>query len=175
MLTANTNTFGKEVDTMKQKFTSANTSINKTKAPAIYNMKKAIELMINRKIIDIGGGKYDIAIEKAKEYNAAVSIYDAYNRTTEHNNKVLSNTYDIAIISNVLNVIAEKEERLAVVKLALSKAPIVLITVYEGDGSGIGKQTGVDAWQENRKTVDYMEELKSFNPERYGKLIVITA
>ena len=41
---------------MKQKFTSANTSINKTKAPAIYNMKKAIELMTNRKIIDVGGG-----------------------------------------------------------------------------------------------------------------------
>ena len=91
MLTANTNTLGKEVDTMKQKFTSANTSINKTKAPAIYNMKKAIELMTNKSIIDIGGGKYDTAIEKAKEYNAAVSIYDAYNRSTEHNNKVLSN------------------------------------------------------------------------------------
>ena len=75
----------------------------------------------------------------------------------------------------MLNVIAEKEERLAVVQLALSKAPIVLITVYEGDGSGISKQTGVDSWQENRKTLDYMEELKSFNPRRYGKLIIITA
>ena len=160
---------------MKQKFTSANTSINKTKAPAIYNMKKAIELMTNKSIIDVGGGKYDTAIEKAKEYNAAVSIYDAYNRSNEHNNKVLSNNYDIAVISNVLNVISEKEERLAVVKLSLSKAPIVLITVYEGDGSGIGKQTGSDSWQENRKTVDYMEELKSFDPKRYGKLIVITA
>ena len=62
---------------MKQKFTSANTSINKTKAPAIYNMKKAIELMTNKSIIDIGGGKYNTAIEKAKEYNAAESIYDA--------------------------------------------------------------------------------------------------
>ena len=160
---------------MKQKFTSANTSINKTKAPAIYNMKKAIELMTNRKIIDVGGGKYDTAIEKAKEYNAAVSIYDAYNRTTEHNNKVLSNSYDVAIISNVLNVIAEKEERLALVQKAMSKTTIKKITIYKSNGSRISKQTGVDSWQENRKTVDYMEELKSFNPRRYGKLIVITA
>lgn len=158
---------------MKQKFTSANTSINKTKAPAIYNMKKAIELMTNKSVIDIGGGKYDIATEKAKEYNATVHIYDKYNRSNEHNNKVLSNNYDIAVISNVLNVIAEKEERLSVVDLALSKAPTVLITVYEGNGSGIGKQTGVDSWQENRKTVEYMEELESFNPKRYGKLIVL--
>ena len=162
------------VDGVKQQFTSANTSINKTRASAIYSMNKAIEFMTNRNVIDIGGGKYDIAIEKAKEYNATVHIYDKYNRSSEHNDKVLSNTYDVAVISNVLNVISELTERKSVVELALSKAPIVLITVYEGNGSGIGKQTGADSWQENRKTIDYMEELKSFNPKRYGKLIVIT-
>lgn len=42
-----------------QSFTSANTSINSKKAPAIYSMPKAIELMKGKKVIDIGGGKND--------------------------------------------------------------------------------------------------------------------
>lgn len=39
-----------------QNITSANTSINSKKAPAIYSMPKAIELMRGKKVIDIGGG-----------------------------------------------------------------------------------------------------------------------
>lgn len=157
-----------------QKYTSANTSINSKKCPAVYGMKKAIEIMTEKSVIDIGGGKYNTAIEKAKEYNTNVSIYDKFNRTEEHNKKVLSDMYDIAIISNVLNVIKEKEERQKVLILAKEKADIVLITVYEGNGSGIGKQTSADSWQENRKTVDYIPEITDIfdKVERYGKLII---
>lgn len=39
-----------------QNITSANTSINSKKVPAIYSMPKAIELMRGKKVIDIGGG-----------------------------------------------------------------------------------------------------------------------
>lgn len=157
-----------------QKYTSANTSINCKKCPAIYGMKKAIEIMSGKSAIDIGGGKYDIAIKKAEEYNTSLSIYDKFNRTQNHNKKVLSRHYDVAIISNVLNVIKEKEEREKVLLLAKEKANIILITVYEGNGSGIGKQTSIDSWQENRKTVDYIPEIiKIFDKvERYGKLII---
>lgn len=35
----------------------------------------------------------------------AVSIYDPFNRTPEHNAAVLAGSYDVAVISNVLNVI----------------------------------------------------------------------
>lgn len=157
-----------------QKYTSANTSINSTKCPAVYGMRKAIEIMTGKTVIDIGGGKYDIAIEKAKGYNTIVSIYDKFNRTQEHNKKVLSKHYNIAVISNVLNVIKEEEERKNVLLLAKEKADVILITVYEGNGSGIGKETSIDSWQENRKTADYVREIERIfdNVKRYGKLIV---
>lgn len=158
-----------------QKFTSASTSINSKKAPAIYSMPKAIELMCGKKVIDIGGGKYNTAISKTIEYGAIVAVYDPYNRTTSHNTNVLKDKYDIAIISNVLNVIPDLDSRLKVINLALSKAHTVLITVYEGDKTGIGRQTGVDSWQENRKLSDYYENIKSFfpNTEKCGKMIII--
>lgn len=158
-----------------QNITSANTSINSKKAPAIYSMPKAIELMKGKKVIDIGGGKYDTAVLKAREYGATVVIYDPYNRTVDHNAIVLSGKYDVAIISNVLNVIPDLDSRLKVLNLALSKAHTVLITVYEGDKTGIGRQTGRDSWQENRKLNDYYENIKSFlpNTEKCGKMIII--
>lgn len=125
-------------------------------------------------MIDIGGGKFDIAIEVAKAYDAKVSIYDPYNRTAEHNEKVMSSAYDCAIISNVLNVIDSEDARKQVLLTAYNKADVVLITVYEGDRSGIGRQTGSDSWQENRVTADYIREVEAVFPkvEKYGKLIV---
>jgi hypothetical protein len=158
-----------------QSFTSANTSINSKKAPAIYSMPKAIELMKGKKVIDIGGGRYDTAVLKAAEYGAMVSIYDPYNRTADHNDIVLKDKYDVAVISNVLNVISDLDSRLRVLSLALSRAHMVLITVYEGDRTGIGRQTGIDSWQENRKLNDYYENIKSFlpNTKKCGKMIII--
>lgn len=41
---------------MKQRFTSKQTSINSTKAPAVYSMKRAVEAMTGKKVVDIGGG-----------------------------------------------------------------------------------------------------------------------
>ena len=160
---------------MKQKYKSAETSINNKKAPAIYGMKKAIEVYAGNKVIDIGGGKYDTPVIAGKQHGADVSIYDPYNRTKEHNKNVLSGAYDVAIISNVLNVIAEKENRLDVVKLALTKADTVLITVYEGDKSGNGRETKADCYQMNHKTQFYEKELleNEFNTKRHGKLIIV--
>lgn len=160
---------------MKQRYTSAETSINNKKAPAIYGMKKAIELYVGKKVIDIGGGKYDTPVIAGRQHGADVSIYDPYNRTEEHNKNVLSLEYDVAIISNVLNVIAEKENRLEVVKLAISKADTVLITVYEGDKTGNGRETKKDCYQLNQKTPFYEKELleNGFSVNRYGKLIIV--
>lgn len=74
---------------MKQRFTSRQTSINSTKAPAVYSMKRAVEAMTGKKVVDIGGGRFDTAAEVARVYGAAVSIYDPFNRTPEHNSAVL--------------------------------------------------------------------------------------
>lgn len=41
---------------MKQRFTSKQTSINSTKAPAVYSMKRAVDVMTRKTVVDIGGG-----------------------------------------------------------------------------------------------------------------------
>lgn len=163
---------------MKQTFTSRQTSVNCARAPAIYGMKKAIEIMKDKYVIDIGGGKYDTAIEVAKKYNSEVSIYDPFNRSVEHNRMVLAGIYDVAVISNVLNVIDNKEARADVLRTAAGLAETILITVYEGDRTGKGKQTGIDSWQENRCTSDYVDEIRNalglYDVIRCGKLIIAT-
>lgn len=75
---------------MKQRFTSKQTSINSTKAPAVYSMKRAVNVMTGKTVVDIGGGRFDTAAEAARVYGAAVSIYDPFNRTPEHNAAVLA-------------------------------------------------------------------------------------
>lgn len=144
---------------MKQRFTSKQTSINSTKAPAVYSMKRAVNVMTGKTVVDIGGGRFDTAAEAARVYGAAVSIYDPFNRTPEHNAAVLAGSYDV-------------------VRLAATKAAALLITVYEGDGSGTGRQTAADSWQENRRTADYMDEiaaaLPGWNVARFGRLIQAT-
>lgn len=96
---------------MKQRFTSKQTSINSTKAPAVYSMKRAVNVMTGKTVVDIGGGQFDTAAEAARVYGAAVSIYDPFNRTPEHNAAVLAGSYDVAVISNVLNVIDSEVAR----------------------------------------------------------------
>jgi hypothetical protein len=158
-----------------QTYTSKQTSINSRKAPAIYGMMKAIDTMTGKKVVDIGGGRFGTAQDTARSYNAIVSIYDPFNRSEEHNREVMAGAYDIAVISNVLNVIDSKAARRDVVQLAGSKADTILITVYEGDRSGTGKQTAADSWQENRATADYIEEIAAALPGwsvvRFSKLI----
>lgn len=158
-----------------QNYTSKQTSINSKKAPAVYSMGRAIEAMTDKRVLDVGGGRFDTAQEAARSYGATVSIYDPYNRSEEHNREVIAGAYDVAIISNVLNVIDSTAARGDVVQLAGSKADTVLITVYEGDRSGTGRQTAADSWQENRAIADYIEEiaaaLPGWNIARFGKLI----
>ena len=96
---------------MKQGFTSRQTSINSRKAPAVYSMPKAVDVMTGKTVIDIGGGRFDTAQEAARVYCATVSIYDPFNRTLEHNAAVLAGSYDVAVISNVLNVIDSEAAR----------------------------------------------------------------
>ena len=40
----------------------------------------------------------------------------------------------------------------------------VYITVYEGDRSGVGRQTGKDQWQNNRPLRDYLDEVLAVFP-----------
>lgn len=166
-----------ELKQAQQEFSSAATSINSNKLPAIYNM---VEFRPGDVVVDFGGGKFDNAVNYLKDKDVTLLVYDPYNRSAEHNKEVLRilkehGGADAAVNSNVLNVIKEPEAREAVLKnikkITRRGAPIY-ITVYEGRGDGVEGPTK-SGYQLNRKTGDYMNEVgKVFsNVKRKGKLI----
>lgn len=134
-----------------QKYTSANTSINSKKMPAIYKMV-ADRISPDMTVIDYGCGKYFDSYGLGENFAG----YDPYNRPDE---EVLENTYDIALCSNVLNVIMEYENRILLLQKLKEIARKIYITVYEGNGSGEGKVSKNDCYQLNRKSGDYGPEL----------------
>lgn len=166
-----------ELKQAQQEFSSAATSINSNKLPAIYSM---VNFRPGDVVVDFGGGKFDNAVNYLKDNDVTLLVYDPYNRSAEHNKEVLRilkehGGADAAVNSNVLNVIKEPEAREAVLrnikKITKRGAPIY-ITVYEGRGDGAEGPTK-SGYQLNRKTGDYMDEIgKVFsNVKRKGKLI----
>ena len=166
-----------ELETGAQEFTSERTSINSTKLPAIYSL---VNFPKSSVVIDFGGGKFDNGVEYLEEQGCEGYVYDPYNRSSQHNREVLKalrshGGADIALCSNVLNVIKEPEARIQVLKnIAKITKPSgkVYITVYEGSGNGNEGATK-SGYQLNRKTADYLEEIQSIFPDakRKGKLI----
>lgn len=161
-----------------QEYTSENTSINKAKLPAVYNL---IKLKPGSLVVDFGGGKWDTAVEHFAKEDITILVYDPYNRSAEHNKEVLrilreNGGADAAVNSNVLNVIKEPEARKNVLeniaRITKPGAPIY-ITVYEGKGNGQEGPTK-SGYQLNRKTADYLEEIQEVFPDatRKGKLII---
>lgn len=136
-----------------QKYTSADTSINSKKIPAIYNLVSS-KIKPTDQVIDYGCGKY------FDNYNLPENFvgYDPYNRDIK---EVLNRKYDVALCSNVLNVIMEDEIRSDLLRTLKAIATKVFITIYEGDGDGIGKPTKEDCFQLNRKKRSYLPELIS--------------
>lgn len=169
-----------DIREVPQEFTSAKTSINSKKLPAIFSM---IHLEPDTVNIDYGGGRFDNATDYLAQQKVHNFVYDPYNRTSEHNNEVLNTLSknggaDTATLSNVLNVIKEQEARNNVLQnLAKLTKPggKIYITVYEGTGKGNEGATS-SGYQLNRKTEDYLEEVRSVFPDavRHGKLIVAT-
>ena len=166
-----------DLENPEQEFSSAATSINSAKLPAIYNM---VEFRPGDVVVDFGGGKFDNAVNYLKDKDVTLLVYDPYNRSAEHNKEVLRilkehGGADAAVNSNVLNVIKEPNAREAVLrnisKITKRGAPIY-ITVYEGRGDGAEGPTK-SGYQLNRKTGDYMDEVGSVfsNVKRKGKLI----
>lgn len=170
-----------ELEQVEQEFTSKDTSINSTKLPAIY---KLVDFPKGTLVLDYGGGRFDNAVEWLAEKEVEGVVYDPYNRSAEHNRDVVRRVRenggaDITLCSNVLNVIKEPEARLGVLKniRKLTKpSGKVYITVYEGKGTGEGKQSQKDSYQLNRKTSDYLDEVHQVFPDaqRKGKLIFAT-
>lgn len=161
---------------VEQAISSAKTSLRQV--PALFKDKNVQFGDVN---IDIGGGKYDLATEFLAERGTQNLVFDPYNRGETTNRATLDflrdgSGADTATNANVLNVIAEAPARANVI-LEMAKAikpdGKAYFMVYEGDGSGVGRETSA-GWQNNRKTADYVDEIKRYfdSVERRGKLII---
>jgi hypothetical protein len=158
-----------------QEHTSAATSINSSKVPALFKLIKWEKGMRN---VDIGAGKFDTATVYLAGFEATNIPFDPYNLPKEHNERVVMdmavNPADTATLSNVLNIIKEKGKRIKALERAKRWAKITYIKVYEGDKSGVGKVTS-KGWQENRKYDDYISEVQEVFPNVSTKRKIIIA
>jgi hypothetical protein len=82
--------------------------------------------------------------------------YDLYNQPMDKNQETIktlesSTPIGVIICSNLLCVIKEDEIVQQIVNQVTATRQPYFFTVYEGDKSGVGKQTGEDQWQRNQK------------------------
>ena len=139
-------------------------------------------------IIDVGGGSYDEGVKFLASKGVTGMVWDTFARTEEHNNVVIealnsNKGADGASLNNVLNVIPDLDERSDVLKFlydVLRPGAKAIVTVYDGNGSGIGRRVekkGKWSWQENRKWKTYENEIRTALPDaeitmQYGSYII---
>lgn len=149
-----------------QTYTSAATSINRTKLPAVYG-KAQITAPV---VFDYGCGKYvdHIRAHLRETYGAVLLPFDPFNQPRDVNwesRRYIHGCIEYGIpvdvvCSNVLNVI---DSDTSVRTIAWNIENIVrktggtgYVTVYEGDRSGTGRVTGRDQFQRNAPLRDYL-------------------
>lgn len=155
-----------------QEFTSAATSINKAKLPTGYStVHRRFGWKPDTLHIDIGGGKFDNAVEFLGNLGVEAHVYDPFNRPEEHNQRVMERVSkegaDTASMFNVLNVIKEPEYRIEALRTAhstLKPGGRIFIGIYEGDKTGVGKRTKADSWQNNMPTAAHLPEVREVFP-----------
>lgn len=156
----------------KQQYSSAATSINKNKLPSGYSIiHKKFGWTPDTTHIDIGGGKFDNGVEFLQKLGVKGHVYDPFNRTEEHNNKVMETVgregAHSASLFNVLNVIKEPEHQMGALETAhrmLKPGGKIFVGIYEGDKSGTGKATKADSWQNNQPTAAYLDTVRKVFP-----------
>ena len=145
--------------TATQTYTSANTSVNSKRLPAIY--KKIDWYRIKNRygdlvVLDIGAGKYTQHIKEYIESKGGEYIpYDPYNQSADDNlyASVNFDRANVIICSNVFNVIKETDVIYDLHEMITKYNVPYFISVYEGDRSWIGHETKKGCWQRN-ETID---------------------
>lgn len=165
-----------EVTKNNQQYSSENTSINKVKLPAGVALGKKITKK-GDVVVDYGCGKFSNSNEALTKHGALYIGFDPYNISDNENllaQIVLKHIgADVVICSNVMNVICEDEilENMAelIVKGLKDDTSKAIITIYEGDKSGVGKIVNTKQYQRNLKTEAYKKifEGKGARAERY--------
>ena len=149
---------------MSQNYTSARTSMNARNLPKVYSN---VSFPRHQIIFDYGAGKFTDHIRAAFPDNA-YRPYDPYNQPDSVNRDsvyyvlaAMRARFPVNVVcSNVLNVI---DDDATVRKIARHIREIVTasggvgyVTVYAGDRSGVGRQTGPDQYQRNQPLRDYL-------------------
>lgn len=136
-----------------QQYTSANTSINKDKLPAVYSK---VNFSIFHKVLDYGCGKYNNGKDFCENKGIQWFGYDPYNRTEEENRKATTVIPEAILCSNVLNVIDNEDVIQQIVDDITGTELPYFFTIYEGNRTGKGSPTKDDCYQRNEKTADYL-------------------
>jgi hypothetical protein len=144
---------------MTQEFSSAMTSINSKKLPAVYHKINWERLHKDHNIIrvlDFGSGRYINHIKQFVNQNWGIYYpYDSYWMSELQNEVSLNCHPDIIICSNLLNVIKEEEIINEIIQTLLNYNCPVVFSIYEGDKSGIGRETKKGCWQRNEVIKPY--------------------
>ena len=160
-----------------QEFTSAKTSINSKRLPAIYNKLDWAALWRDSKtippiVLDIGAGKHIAHIKEFVECQGfGYAPYDPYNLPKAINTTALSLKPSVVICSNVFNVIKEKEIHYELHSLIRGKDCPFFITIYEGDKSLAGHPTMNNQSYQRNETLDFY--LMRWDEIVYKKVITL--
>ena len=162
----------KKTGKAKQEFSSAKTSLNQVSAG-----HKKIKWVKGSTNLDWGGGKSDMGTKYLKdEHDVTNHVYDPFNRSAAHNAKALKSSPDTITNHNVLNVIKEDAVIIDMLKewKKVTSAKTIYITIYQGDGKGVGKPTN-KGYQRNQKLAEYLPLVKKVFPgaSKKGSMIVI--
>lgn len=154
---------------INQSISSAATSI-----PQVAALFKKAWVKLGKVNIDIGGGKFDNGTEYLAENGTENLVYDPFNRSDEHNDKVIrrlsSGPVDTATATNVLNVIKEQAIRREVVRQAakaINQDGTAYFQIHQGDRDGNSRVTkqkdGVAlSWQNHQPTAWYLNDVKTY-------------
>lgn len=166
---------------MAQALTSASTSVNRSKLPAVYSKASFPHTIV----MDYGCGKYtDHIREHVNALHKTYLPYDPYNQpddcnaataTLVCNAMYLRFPVDV-VCSNVLNVIDDDAtvRKIArhLVEITSATGGVGYVTVYEGDRSGAGRQTGPDQYQRNEPLRSYLRFFPASAKVRNGMIVL---
>ena len=163
-----------------QSYTGRNTSINAKKLPAVYRKF----LFDGRVVLDYGCGRYTDHIRKSFADGTEYLPYDPFNQPAEINANSMDRVTELCakhipidvVCSNVLNVIDDDEEIAKIAsfikKICYTSGGCGYVTVYEGDKSGVGKQTGADQYQRNEPIGNYRNKYFPSSVIKRGTILI---
>lgn len=149
-----------------QTITSKNTSINSSKLPKGISFLLSEYEISAKRVLDYGCGKFSNTQASIEAAEAKYIPYDPYNLLFEVNlssiDEITTNGVDFIVCSNVLNVIREDsalDETISRLKQLVLDNPncTLIVTIYDGNRTGIGAKTRNDQYQRNEKLNDYID------------------